>query len=123
MTLEDAAQDEARDDEEAVTRLLGARAGGARGVVVWADDAGVRRLFRAVTRAIAQGSLRREDVFWMLASPQADVRDVLQEFGNVLAGAAVFRSVSLIGFLFHCHAALELEGPECGRERETDRQI
>lgn len=77
--------------EAAVARLLGARAGGARGVVVWADAAGVRRLFRAVTRAIAQGALRREDVFWMLASPAGDARDVLAEFGNVLAGAAVFR--------------------------------
>ncbi|XP_034241017.1 uncharacterized protein LOC117645151 [Thrips palmi] len=92
LPAEAPAADRVPDDREeaVVARLLGARAAGARGVVVWADAGGVRRLFRAVTRAIAQGSLRREDVFWMLASTKADVRDVLAEFGNVLAGAAVF---------------------------------
>lgn len=81
----------AAQEEAAVGRLLGARAAGARAAVVWGSAAGVRALFRAVTRAIAQGSLRREDVFWLLASPDGDARDVLSEFGNVLAGAAVFR--------------------------------
>ncbi|KAK3920682.1 Metabotropic glutamate receptor 5 [Frankliniella fusca] len=85
-----APQEVQAQEEAVVARLLGARAGGARGVVVWADAAGLRRLFRAVTRAIAQGSLRREDVFWMVASPRGDARDILNEFGNVLAGAAVF---------------------------------
>jgi len=77
-------------DDDAVAKLVGARAEGARGVVVWADEEGSRRLFRAVARAVAQVTLRREDLFWFLASPLGDAGDVLDEFGNVVGGALVF---------------------------------
>nr|CAD7589963.1 unnamed protein product [Timema genevievae] len=73
-----------------VTRLVGARAEGARAVVLWTNEDDTHTLMTAIGAALAQGSLRREDLFWLLVSPDGDAVSVLSQYGKVLGGALTF---------------------------------
>ncbi|XP_046403373.1 uncharacterized protein LOC124168988 [Ischnura elegans] len=70
--------------------LLGSRAAGARGVVLWASVDGTREVMRAMSTAHALGTLRREDVFWLVASPGGEAKELFEEFGNAVGGALIF---------------------------------
>nr|CAD7198909.1 unnamed protein product [Timema douglasi] len=73
-----------------VTRLMGARAEGARAVVLWTNEDDTHTLMTAIGAALAQGSLRREDLFWLLVSPDGDAVSVFSQYGKVLGGALTF---------------------------------
>jgi len=76
---------------ELVHQLVGARARGARAVLLWTYPEHTQTLMQAVGQEIAHGSLRREDVFWLVASPDGQAPQILRKYGNVLGGALVFR--------------------------------
>jgi hypothetical protein len=76
---------------ELVNQLVGARARGARAVLLWTYPEHTRALMQAVGQEITYGSLRREDFFWFVASPNGQAPQILRKFGNVLGGALIFR--------------------------------
>ena len=76
---------------ELMNQLVGARARGARAVVLWTNPENTEKLMQALGQEIAHGSLRREDLFWLIASPDGQAPHILRKFGNVLGGALVFR--------------------------------
>ncbi|XP_069678510.1 uncharacterized protein [Periplaneta americana] len=76
---------------ELVNQLVGARARGARAVLLWTYPEHTQALMQAISQEIAHGSLRREDLFWLIASPNGHAPQILRKFGNVLGGALIFR--------------------------------
>ncbi|PSN42847.1 hypothetical protein C0J52_16423 [Blattella germanica] len=76
---------------ELMNQLVGARARGARAVLLWTHPEHTEDLMQAVGQEIAHGSLRREDLFWLIASPNGQAPQILRKFGNVLGGALIFR--------------------------------
>jgi hypothetical protein len=76
---------------ELVNQLVGARARGARAVLLWTYPEHTQALMQAIGQEIAHGSLRREDLFWLVASPNGQAPQILHKFGNVLGGALIFR--------------------------------
>jgi hypothetical protein len=76
---------------ELVNRLVGARARGARAVLLWTYPQHTQALMQAISQEIAHGSLRREDLFWLVASPNGQASQILHKFGNALGGALIFR--------------------------------
>jgi hypothetical protein len=74
-----------------LARLVTARAGGARGVVLWTRAHDTRRLLATVARARSSGSLKGDELFWLVVNPQGDATAILEEFGDVIGGAIVFR--------------------------------
>ncbi|XP_067004310.2 uncharacterized protein [Anabrus simplex] len=91
--------------DELVTRLVGARAAGARAVLLWTNSQDTKMLMQAVGQALGHGTLRREDLFWLLASPDRQTLHVLQQAGNLLGGALVFspQHKHVPEFLKHLH--------------------
>jgi hypothetical protein len=77
--------------DQALSRVLAARANGARGVIVWTREEDTRRVFTAAARARTAGTLSGENIFWLVVSPQGEATQILEEFGDVVSGAIVFR--------------------------------
>lgn len=76
---------------ELVNRLVGARARGARAVLLWTYPEHTQTLMQAIAQEISHGSLRREDFFWLVASPNGQTSHILHKFANSLGGALIFR--------------------------------
>lgn len=77
--------------DQTLARILAARASGARGVILWTKEQDTRRVFTAAARARTAGTLKGEDIFWLVVSPQGEATQILEEFGEVLGGAIIFR--------------------------------
>lgn len=71
--------------------LVEARARGARAVLLWTYLKHTQALMQQIAQEITHGSLRREDLFWLIGSPNGQAPQILQKFGNVLGGALIFR--------------------------------
>jgi hypothetical protein len=76
---------------ELVNLLVEARARGARAVLLWTFPKHTQALMKQIGQEIAHGSLRREDLFWLIASPNGQAPQILRKFGNILGGALIFR--------------------------------
>jgi hypothetical protein len=76
---------------ELVNLLVEARARGARAVLLWTYPKHTQALMQQIGQEIAHGSLRREDLFWLIASPNGQAPQILRKFGNILGGALIFR--------------------------------
>ncbi|XP_033611384.1 uncharacterized protein LOC111874549 isoform X3 [Cryptotermes secundus] len=74
-----------------VNLLVEARARGARAVLLWTYPKHTQALMQQIGQEIAHGSLRREDLFWLIASPNGQAPQILHKFGNILGGALIFR--------------------------------
>ncbi|KAF4521918.1 hypothetical protein B566_EDAN007473 [Ephemera danica] len=101
------AMEETLDDlqlETVLAKLVAAKEGGARGIVLWTKPQDTRRLFSSVARARAAGSLKSDELFWLVVDPQNEATAILEEFGDVIGGAIVFSSIHspLSGSLSHC---------------------
>jgi hypothetical protein len=76
---------------ELVNLLVEARARGARGVLLWTKPKHTQAVMQQIAREVSHGSLRREDLFWLVGSPDGQAPQILHKFGNVLSGALIFR--------------------------------
>jgi hypothetical protein len=76
---------------ELVNQLIGARARGARAVLLWTCPEHTQAVMQAIAQEIDNGSLQREDLFWLVVSPKGQASQILHKFGNALGGALIFR--------------------------------
>ncbi|XP_047118721.1 uncharacterized protein LOC124799226 [Schistocerca piceifrons] len=73
-----------------VRLLVESRASGARGVLLLLSPNDLQLLMQSVGQALGHGTLRREDLFWLVVNVDGEAQHILEQYRNFLSGVLTF---------------------------------